>query len=251
MPSLFDSPGFNQTLFYPRADLSPAPSGSRDVAVPVPGGVLNLRIHSAPSARFALLLFHGNGETAPDYDGAASLFARCGAALAVMDYRGYGRGEGEPVYRSTLKTDVRAAVEALAACDARPIVIMGRSLGSACLAELYPDPPPRAAGFIWESGFTDLAALIRRRGLEPPGSFPPEDLADFDPVPRLRQGQLPFFALHGAEDIHISPSDSRTACEAAGGSRKRMVLIPGKGHNDLSASPRYWQAIADFLSELA
>jgi alpha-beta hydrolase superfamily lysophospholipase len=250
MPSLFDSPGFNQTLFFPRADPSPAPQGCEDAAVPVPGGVLNLRIHAASAARFRVLLFHGNGETAPDYDGAAALFARCGAALAVMDYRGYGRSEGEPAYRATLKTDARAAAEAMAARDGRPLVIMGRSLGSACLAELYPHPPAGAAGFIWESGFTDLDALVQRRGLVPPRAFPPEDLADFDPVPSLRRGRLPFLALHGAEDIHISPSDSRAAHDAAGTARKQFALIPGHGHNDLQQSAAYWDAIQAFLAAL-
>lgn len=250
MDSLFDSSTFNQTLFFPHPDLSPPPSSAKDLLVPVPDGVLCLRIHDAPLARFRLLLFHGNGECAPDYDGAAEPFARCGAALAIMDYRGYGRSEGVPDYRSTLKVDARAAAEALAARDKRPLVIMGRSLGSACLAELCPDPPAGTAGFIWESGYTDLRALLRRRGMEPPELFSREDLADFDPVPRLRLGRLPLLAIHGAADIHISPEDTCAAFEAAGAKQKALFLVPERGHNDLHQAAAYWEAIKSFLSGL-
>jgi len=250
MPSIFDSARFNETLFFPQADLSPAPPGAVDAPVPVPGGSLNLRLHASPQARFRLLLFHGNGECAPDYDDAAPRFARCGAALAVMDYRGYGRSEGEPGYRAMLKTDARAAVEALGGIDSRPLVLMGRSLGSACLAELYPDPPAGTAGFIWESGYTDLRALLHRRGMEPPEVFSREDLADFDPIPRLRLGRLPLLAIHGAADIHISQEDTRAAFEAAGTEQKALHLVPERGHNDLLQSVAYWDAIQAFLSGL-
>lgn len=250
MPSLFDTAAFNRTLFFPEPDRSPAPPGAEDARVKVPGGALNLRIHAAPEARLRLLLFHGNGEAAPDYDGMEPLFRGCDAALAVMDYRGYGLSEGDPDYRTTLKVDARMAVEAMLARDPRPLVVMGRSLGSACLAELYPGPPEGMAGFIWESGYTDLRAFVRRRGLEPPDTFTAADLADFDPMPRLRQGRLPFLALHGAEDIHIDPSDTRAAFEAASAERKALLLVPGRGHIDLSRSELYWQAIHAFLAEL-
>lgn len=218
--------------------------------VPVPGGALNVRLHASPQARFRLLLFHGNGECAPDYDGAAPHFTRCGAALAVMDYRGYGRSEGGPCYRTTLKTDAWAAVHALTALDNRPLIIMGRSLGSACLAELYPNPPLGAAGFIWESGYTDLNALLHRRGMEPPERFSPEDLADFAALPRLRTGHLPFLALHGEADDHISPDDTLAAFNAAGTNQKALILVPGRGHNDLHQSSAYWSAIHAFLGSL-
>ena len=250
MRSPFDSAEFNGTLFFPQEDEAPPPEGAKDFRVPVPDGALNLRLHAAAGAPFRLLLFHGNGETAPDYDAAAPSFEACGAALAVMDYRGYGRSEGRPDYRSTLKLDARAAAAALATLDPRPLIIMGRSLGSACLAELYPDPPEGTAGFIWESGYTDLRALLHRRGMTPPAAFGPEDLADFDPLPRLGRGTMPFLALHGEEDVHIDPADSRAAFEAAGTDRKALILVPGRGHTDVMRSERYWQAVRTFLVAL-
>ena len=98
-----------------------------------------------------LLLFHGNGEVVADYDDQAALFAAAGANLAVMDYPGYGNERGTPTLRAII-TDALAVYERSAAQ-----FVMGRSLGSACAAELYARVAPR--GFILESGFVDLAAL--------------------------------------------------------------------------------------------
>ncbi|MCK7530646.1 MAG: hypothetical protein MZV63_06165 [Marinilabiliales bacterium] len=44
-----------------------------------------------------MLLFHGNGEIVADYDEIAGAYRELGAALLVVDYRGYGRSGGEPL----------------------------------------------------------------------------------------------------------------------------------------------------------
>jgi alpha-beta hydrolase superfamily lysophospholipase len=248
MPSLFDSSVFNERLFFPRKDTSAPPEGAVDLEAPVPGGSLHLRFYRNAAARATVLFFHGNGEVVSDYDESASLFAMAGASLSVMDYRGYGRSSGKLTLRNVL-SDARPALSALP-MSARPLVVMGRSLGASCAAELYQDPPPGVAGFIWESGFTDLHGLLRRRGMTPPAAFPPEDLAAFDPLPKLRRGKLPLLVLHGSEDELIPPPEAEAAFEAAGTNEKRLVYIPGRGHNDLSLSPLYWQTMAAFLAEL-
>ena len=151
---------------------------------PGAGASLHVRIHRAAGARSTVLLFQGNGEVVADYDDSAGLYARAGVALAVMDYRGYGASSGTPTLRSALTT-ARLVLEAvrrwlgergLAGSDGAPsrLVVMGRSLGSACAAELYGARPNEVAGFILESGSSDLAALVRRRGLVVPNDLSPD-----------------------------------------------------------------------------
>ena len=151
---------------------------------PGAGASLHVRIHRAAGARSTVLLFQGNGEVVADYDDSAGLYARAGVALAVMDYRGYGASSGTPTLRSALTT-ARLVLEAvrrwlgergLAGSDGAPsrLVVMGRSLGSACAAELYGARPNEVAGFILESGSSDLAALLRRRGLVVPNDLSPD-----------------------------------------------------------------------------
>jgi pimeloyl-ACP methyl ester carboxylesterase len=70
-----------------------------------------VRVPPLPDAP-TVLLFHGNGETVADYDLAAPPYARHGMNLAVVDYRGYGRSDGEPSLRAILE-DAPSALSAL------------------------------------------------------------------------------------------------------------------------------------------
>lgn len=247
MESLFDTPQFNERLFFPRGTVTPAPPHALDVRIATDGAELHLRWHHSISNAPTVLLFYGNGETVSDYDAAAPRFAACGGNLAVVDYRGYGSSTGTPTLRGALR-DAHAVVPAMQNVRATRVIVMGRSLGSACAAELYARPHDAIDGFIWESGFVDLKGLIRRRGLTPPARLPDADLADFDAGAKLRRGDRPLLVLHGEGDDVIAPSEARDAFELAGAARKELVYIPGRGHNDLSADGKYWDALESFVA---
>jgi len=242
--SLFDSRDFNERLFFPRRDRSVPPEGSRELEVVVGDATLHVRCYPPMPARPTVLLFHGNGEVVSDYDPQAEYFARAGANLAVMDYRGYGRSTGTPTLRSALEDAHRVVAEVRSAA---PVIVMGRSLGSACAADLYGASPEGVIGFIIESGFVDLDALIRRRGLTPPKELRPEDRTAFDPGRKLAKGRAPLLVLHGADDTMIAPDEARRIYAAAGTSQKELVIIADHGHNDVSMSPDYWAAISRFV----
>jgi len=246
--SLFDSDVFNDRLFFPRDDTSAATNGARDLHIPVADASIHVRIHVAEDARCTVLLFHGNGEVVADYDDAAERFAKCGAALAIADFRGYGASTGTPNLRNTVEDAhiVAAAIPSFA----RPLVVMGRSLGSVSMAELYRAPTKGTIGFIWESGIGDLSGLVARRGMERPARFDAADIAAFDPLPKLAAGTSPLLVLHGMEDEIIDVSEAHTVFASAGTKHKELVLVPARGHNDLMRAPLYWEAITRFVAAL-
>ena len=248
MSSIFDRDDFTAALFFPRRDASP-PRGASELFVDVAGARLHVRCHEAPAARCTLLLFHGNGEVVADYDASAARFAACGAALAVVDYRGYGLSTGAPTLR-TLIDDARPVAAAVRAASARPLVVMGRSLGGAAAHELYARPVDGMIGVVLESTFVDLRGLIARRGLAIPGAFTADETAAFDPLTKLRAGRLPLLLLHGARDTLIPATEAATAFATAGSAAKQLVAIPDRGHNDLSFADGYWTALAGFLAKL-
>lgn len=248
MASLFDTRDFNERLFYPRADRSRCPDGAIDLDIQG-DETLHVRWHRGPAGAPTLLLFHGNGEIVSDYDRSAKAFADAGVGLAVMDYRGYGRSTGTPTLRSAL-ADAATVLEYVHARVATPLIVMGRSLGSACAAELIGREPAGVLGFVLESGFVDLPSLIRRRGLKPPTPLDRHDRTTFDPIPKLARGRAPLLVLHGTDDDLIDPAEATRAYEASGATDKQLVLVPGHGHNDLSASPVYWDALAAFIARL-
>lgn len=248
MTSIFDRDDFTASLFFPRPDATP-PGSATDLAVDVVGAELHVRCHPAPTARCALLLFHGNGEVVADYDGASGRFAACGAALAVADYRGYGKSTGAPTLR-TLIADAPAVAAAVRDAMGLPLVVMGRSLGGAAAHALYAQPIADMIGVVLESTFTDLRGLIARRGLRAPDAFTADETATFDPLPKLAAGRLPLLVLHGERDALIPVGEAATALATAGSAVKQLVTIPGHGHNDLSFADGYWAALAGFVAAL-
>jgi hypothetical protein len=255
MISLLDHPVLARTLFFPRAAFTRPPAGARDVMLEVEPGVrLHARIHDAPGAVAVVVLFHGNGEVVSDYDGLASRYADAGAALAIVDFRGYGRSEGKPELRNLIG-DARPALEALrphlaGAGAALPLVVMGRSLGSACVAELSHAAPQLLAGIVFESGFSDLVALARRRGLVVE-RVAEADLEVLCPLRKLARSRVPLLVLHGEDDTLIAPHEGRAAHDASAAADKRFVLIPERGHNDVSHHPLYWEELAAFLRRVS
>ena len=247
--SLFDSAPFTERLFFPRDDVTPPPDGAADDFVEVGGASLHVRYHGVSPERRTLLLFHGNGEVIADYDDSAGLFAAAGFGLAVVDYRGYGQSTGSPSLRSMI-ADAHVILGAVHAVAAGPIVVMGRSLGSACAADLYGRNLPIVEGVVIESGLADLAGLVRRRGLEPPAQFSDEERAVFDPLPKLARGTGPLLVIHGERDTMIASSEAEASFAAAGTKAKKLVIVPGRGHNDVSRSRTYWDALAAFGATL-
>ena len=255
MASLFDSAVFNKNLFFPRPEARRLPPGSRELRVEVaPGVSLECRVHPSPSARVAVLFFTGNGETAADWDSFASAFHRLGAALIVVSYRGYGTSGGSPTLRAVLAdaTVVAAAVSgALREAGAPlPLVAMGRSLGSASAAEIAGAASSPCAGVVIESGFSDLPALVARRGLTIPVPLSAQDLATFSPLGKLARSRLPLLLLHGAADTLIPPADAEASLAAAGSPDRSLVVIEDRGHNDLMYSEAYWTALGAFLTRI-
>lgn len=251
MSSIFDDPGFTSRLFFPSGIVSATPPGARDLSIEVPGAQLHLRWHAAPGARATVLLFHGNGEVVADYDHLASSYARAGLCLAVVDFRGYGASTGSPTLRNAIE-DAPRVTRAFLERSPGPVIVMGRSLGSACAAEVYRRSDASGpSAVVIESGFSSLLALIRRRGLTPPPALSAEELDLFDPRPKLARPGVPLLVIHGEDDALISAGEGEALFEAAATPDKRLVLIPGRGHNDLSGAAEYWDALRTLGAQVA
>ena len=251
--SVFDAAAFTARLFFPLDDDRPAPGGAQDIMVPIARDTrLHVRVHPAPQPRLAAILFHGNGELVADYDLFAPRYQAASITLAVVDFRGYGRSEGFPSFRNVVN-DAPVVVEELRPIlvddDGQPLptVVVGRSLGSACAAEIARRPTLGVAGLVLESAFGDLEAFVTRRGMRCDGPLPEHDWEAFCPLRKLRQWTGPLLILHGDQDQLIDPSEARLLYDAAGTTRKQLVYVEHHGHNDVMQASAYWRALTAFL----
>lgn len=259
--SLLDHPSILSSLFYPRAAPADAwpPASAEDLEIPAadPGMVLGARLHLVPVAPSAptILFFHGNGEIADDYDDLAPLYAQRGCNLLVVDYRGYGRSTGHPTF-SAMMRDCHPVVAFVTSWRAErgyggPLVVMGRSLGSASALEIAAHYQDRIAGLIIESGFASTLSRLRFHRLDPArlGIEERDGLGNLDKIRSCRQ---PTLIIHGDRDRIIDCSEARALYEASPAEQKRLLVIPGADHNNLLfvAMEEYMEAIGSHCAGL-
>ena len=114
-------------------------------------------------ARATLLFAHGNAGNISHRLDSIQVFHDLGLNVLIFDYRGYGQSTGKPGENGTYR-DAEAAWAYLTetrGIDPGKIILFGRSLGAAVIADLATRTEP--AGVILESAFLsvpDMAATI-------------------------------------------------------------------------------------------
>lgn len=252
-----DHPAVNSAIFFPRPDAGlPAPSGSEDLTIRVERGVnVAVRYHPSDLSFPTVLHFHGNGEIIADYDDIAPVFHSVGASLVSADYRGHGRSTGTPSARGLIEDAPIILDHVIAHLRERghkgPLVVMGRSLGSAPAIELASTRGDEIAGLIVESGFAQTPPLLALFGISLE-SLGLRDMSGTDNEDKMANVRMPILVLHAEGDILLPPWNGERIHERAASQDKRLVTIPNADHNTIMAfgGHRYWGAVEAFLKAL-
>lgn len=248
--SILDRPEILGVVFYPRQDWTATPPNAHDYMVPVePGVSVSCRYYPASAGSPCILYFHGNGEVASDYDGVAPLYNGIDVGLFVADFRGYGRSSGTPGFAS-MAADADAVLsffqEAVQPpASSRRLFVMGRSLGTHSATELASQHPEDLDGLIVESGAPIAARLAGRLGSSAKGA----DELVRAVFAQIRSIELPALVMHGERDSLIPVDAGIELHRELGSKEKRLVIIPGAGHNDIMmvGAEQYLRAIKDFV----
>ncbi len=251
-----DRPAIAARLFHARPEPDPARAGRDRFAAAPDGTRLHVREHISDASFPTLLLFHGNGEIASDYDDLAPLLAGLSLNLVVAEFRGYGLSEGEPT-ASKLASDADMAfgfvLARLKEDGASPrLIVMGRSLGSACALALAASHPGEVDGLVVESGFAGTLALLRVLGLDA-RAYGLTEADGFGNLEHVRGYAGPTLFIHGARDDLIAPAEAKALFAVSPAAEKTLLLIPGAGHNDLFfvGRERYLDALARLAAQAA
>ncbi|MBN1656220.1 MAG: alpha/beta hydrolase [Deltaproteobacteria bacterium] len=246
-------------IFYPRQDMPYGPEATGafdDLFEAAPGVRLRSRYflcsnRSSPN----ILFFHGNGETARDYDYFAEEYRALPASLIVAEYRGYGPSIGEPSFDSFLSDAHRSLDRARELLEERehdgPLVVMGRSLGSAPAIELACSRADVLSALIVESGFADILPLLELFGLP---AYELEITEEHGPQNRskMRQVSLPTLIMHAELDQIIPINEGESLFEACRDPQKGFLRVPDAGHNNIhaAAGAAYFTSIERLLARV-
>lgn len=196
-----------------------------------------------PSARFTLLVSHGNAEDLDDDRYWLEELRRGGFSVFVYDYQGYGTSEGKPSEQG-LYQDENAAYDYLAAnLKTAPdhIIIFGRSVGAGPAVHIAARRP--AAGLILQSAFVSAFRVLTRVPILPFDKFP--NYRD------IRQIHCPVLIMHGTADSVIDFWHGQKLFDLAN-EPKQSLWVKEAGHNDLDlvAGAAYVKALQKFSASL-
>ncbi|MFX0142230.1 MAG: alpha/beta hydrolase [Candidatus Hodarchaeota archaeon] len=256
--SFIDNPAVSNIVFYPRKIREPTLLDSNIKVLKLKikkniliGGFFYLNNRSLPT----ILLFHGNGEIAADYQYFLDFFFDCGVNLAVVDFRGYGFSSGEPIY-SSLITDAKPIYDEFYKWIIEnnlnnSLFILGRSLGSACASEIGAHNPNSLRGIIFESGFASMYNMMTKLFRVNAPDITPEGLSEYSNDTRIKKFQKPVLIIHGVQDWIIPFEESKLIYEnLPEGLEKKLVLIEGAGHNNIfSFKDEYITPLKEFIQK--
>jgi fermentation-respiration switch protein FrsA (DUF1100 family) len=213
------------------------PAGVQDVALPVAHGSTAAWWWPAAQADAPTLLYlHGARWNLTGQLHRIEQLHDFGFSVLAIEYRGFGKDDGEPPSEATAYEDAEAGWRWVAAHEPNPErrFVYGHSLGGAVAVELArrisvgADAP--GAGLIIESTFTSLADTAAAMSYEwlPVGLILSQK---FDSLAKMAEVRMPVLVVHGADDHYVPARFSKALFKAARGPKK-LLLIDGAGHNN-------------------
>ena len=181
-----------------------------------------------------------------------------GFSVLAIDYRGFGKSDGDLPSEQTVYEDARVAWDRLTELqpDASKRFIYGHSLGGAVAIDLavrlseaaaQGGTPVPAHGLIVESSFTTLADIAR--AVTSP-LLPVFLLSQkFDSLTKVHELRMPVLFVHGAGDSYVPSRFSQELYQAAP-EPKKLLLVDGATHNNCMrvGSAEYLAAIHELFS---
>lgn len=204
---------------------------------------------AAAQAAHRLIVFHGNaGYALHRWSYVAGFGALDEGRLwdvHLFEYPGYGARSGH-VGEHAFNAAAASAFESLRAEDARPIHLLGESIGSGPACMLAARAPEEVAGLCLVTPLARLADVAAHHYPFLPVRLILRDRWDNVAALTNYRGRLAM-RLAGRDEI-VPPAQSRMLFDRFSGP-KRLWVEPGAGHNTLDMMPAnaWWREASDFL----
>lgn len=200
------------------------------------------------SARYRMLVFHGNAGYALDrnyfVEGLQALGNRWDVYL--FEYPGYGAREGTPS-EANFQVAATQALQVLLAGDSRPVFITGESLGSGVASYLAGTFPKQVAGLLLVTPFASLADVGAHHYPFLPLSILLSERYDSREALSHYRGPVAFL-LAGRDEVVTTESGQQLYDSYVG--PKWLHIEAHAGHNTLPYKPdaRWWGEVSTFLT---
>lgn len=180
------------------------------------------------------VMFHGNAGNLSMRGFKQDFFCAQGYGFLLAGYRGYGGNAGSPS-ENGFYSDARAALSWLMSeqkIDEGNIIIYGESIGTGVASQMALEYR-EAKALVLEAPLTSVPDMV---GSVMPWMRPFKYMVldDYDNLSKAPYFDMPTIVLHGSEDEVIPVETGKAVFAALGGIPKKLVLLKGGHHNDLT-----------------
>jgi uncharacterized protein len=215
------------------------------------------RCAALATRRGTLVYLHGVADNRTSATGPIERFGRRGFDVVAYDSRAHGNSGGDAcTYGVFEKRDLQRVLDTVAS---GPIVLVGTSLGAAVALQAAAEDA-RVTAVVAAETFSDLRTVATERApffftagviarafriVEDRGRFQVDAASSVAAAAAIT---VPVLLIHGAADSETDPDHSRRVLAALAGP-KRLILVPGAGHNQ-SLRGEVWDEIARWMDTI-
>ena len=168
---------------------------------------------------------HGNAGTVDSWGNIASNFTHLGYDIFILDYRGFGKSEGEISSEEQLFSDISSAYNQLKKqYKEENIIITGYSIGSGMAAYLASKNNPKS--LILQAPYYCLEDLATEKFPIVPNFVVKYKIPTFEYLKKIKS---PIFIFHGYDDVVI-PYENSLKLKSIFKPNDKLVSLEKQGH---------------------
>lgn len=252
--------GCTRLLFFPQRELLLTPEELslpyQDLSIRSPDGTeLHGWLLTAKNPRATIVHFHGNAENISTHLASVYWLPHQGFEVIMVDYRGFGRSHGSPNAEGA-RADIAATLAFAAARSARPLIVLGQSIGGSLAVPVIAEAPQREriAAVVLDSSFASYRDIVREKLWEPwllrPFAIPISWCFSDDAAPRehiAKISPIPVLLLHANKDPIVDRRHAETLYATAQ-APKLIWIAPHQGHISSLHDPSIRRQLVEYLS---
>lgn len=205
--------------------------------------IINALHFKVKNPKGIILYYHGNKGNLKRWGPMVSPFTEYGYDVFVMDYRGYGKSNGERNEKN-LYSDAQLCYKYVTRFfDEKSIIIYGRSLGGTFATYVSSQNKPKK--LILEAPFYNLTDLSNRKFTFLPYKYLLK--FKFNSNEFIKDIKCPITIFHGDEDRLIPLKSGQKLYEASDKVLTKFVIIKNGTHHNLMTSDLYKEKMATLL----
>ncbi len=208
------------------------------------GNLLNGILFKADTSRGLIFYLHGNAGSLSSWGQVSKAYTDLNYDVFMLDYRSYGKSEGEINSQNQLFEDNQAVYNELKKRYSEDrIIVLGYSIGTGLAAKLASTNNPRL--LILQAPYYSLTDMMKHSF-----SFIPTFILKYKFATNeyLRDCKMKVIVFHGDQD-EIIYYGSALRLQAEFKKQDTLITLKGHGHNGITNNEHYLTAIGKILAD--